>query len=208
MADEQEQTPPQEETPTTPTTTPSETPSDQNSNEQGAESNSEGNESGEAAEFVPLTAEDLAIPEGFEVVDEIRDKFLDVINDREMSANDRANALIELQAETIRQASERISEAWTQQRKAWVEEVKADPEIGGDKLEPTMGKISKLLNEFGDPNLREQVFDITGAGDHPLMIKFLAKVADALSEGTPVSGDAGGDKLTLAERMYPSMKKG
>lgn len=204
MADEQEQTPPQEETQTT---TQPETPSDQNSNEQGAEG-AEGNEGGEAAEFVPLTAEDLAIPEGFEVVDEIRDKFLDVINDREMSANDRANALIELQAETIRQASERISEAWTQQRKAWVEEVKADPEIGGDKLEPTMGKISKLLNEFGDPNLREQVFDITGAGDHPLMIKFLAKVADALSEGTPVSGDAGGDKLTLAERMYPSMKKG
>lgn len=207
MADEQEQTPPQEETQTTTTPTPSETPSDQNSNEQGAEG-AEGNEGGEAAEFVPLTAEDLAIPEGFEVVDEIRDKFLDVINDREMSANDRANALIELQAETIRQASERISEAWTQQRKAWVEEVKADPEIGGDKLEPTMGKISKLLNEFGDPNLREQVFDITGAGDHPLMIKFLAKVADALSEGTPVSGDAGGDKLSLAERMYPSMRKG
>lgn len=203
MADEQEQTPPPEETPTTPTTQ-SETPSDQNSNEQGAE----GAEGGDASEFVPLTVEDLVIPEGFEVVDEIRDKFLDVINDREMSANDRANALIELQAETIRQASERISEAWTQQRKAWVEEVKADPEIGGDKLEPTMGKISKLLNEFGDPNLREQVFDITGAGDHPLMIKFLAKVADALSEGTPVSGDAGGDKLSLAERMYPSMKKG
>lgn len=203
MADEQEQTPPPEETPTTPTTQ-SETPSDQNSNEQGAE----GAGGGDASEFVPLTVEDLVIPEGFEVVDEIRDKFLDVINDREMSANDRANALIELQAETIRQASERISEAWTQQRKAWVEEVKADPEIGGDKLEPTMGKISKLLNEFGDPNLREQVFDITGAGDHPLMIKFLAKVADALSEGTPVSGDAGGDKLSLAERMYPSMKKG
>lgn len=198
MADEQEQTPPQEETQTT---TQPETPSDQNSNEQGAES-------GEAAEFVPLSADDLTIPEGFEADDEIRDKFLDVVNDQEMSAKDRANALIELQAETIRQASERISEAWTQQREAWVEEVKADPEIGGDKFEPTMGKISKLLNEFGDPNLREQVFDITGAGDHPLMIKFLAKVADALSEGTPVSGDAGGDKLTLAERMYPSMKKG
>lgn len=206
MADEQEQTPPQEETQTT--TTQPETPSDQNSNEQsaeGAESNPEGNE---AAEFVPLSADDLTIPEGFEADDEIRDKFLDVVNDQEMSAKDRANALIELQAETIRQASERISEAWTQQREAWVEEVKADPEIGGDKFEPTMGKISKLLNEFGDPNLREQVFDITGAGDHPLMIKFLAKVADALSEGTPVSGDAGGDKLTLAERMYPSMKKG
>src|SRR5690606_4144437 len=202
-------TPPRQETPATrTTTTQSETPSDQDSNEQGAEGAESSAESGEAAEFVPLTAEDLAIPEGFEVVDEIRDKFLDVINDREMSANDRANALIELQAETIRQASERISEAWTQQRKAWVEEVKADPDIGGDKLEPTMGKISKLLNEFGDPNLREQVFDITGAGDHPLMIKFLGKVADAHSEGTPVSGDAGGDKLSLAERMYPSMKKG
>lgn len=202
MADEQEQTPPQEETQTT--TTQPETPSDQNSNEQSAE----GVEGGEAAEFVPLSADDLTIPEGFEADDEIRDKFLDVVNDQEMSAKDRANALIELQAETIRQASERISEAWTQQREAWVEEVKADPEIGGDKFEPTMGKISKLLNEFGDPNLREQVFDITGAGDHPLMIKFLAKVADALSEGTPVSGDAGGDKMTLAERMYPSMKKG
>lgn len=202
MEDGQEQTPPQEETQTT--TTQPETPSDQNSNEQSAE----GVEGGEAAEFVPLSADDLTIPEGFEVNDEIRDKFLDVVNDQEMSAKDRANALIELQAETIRQASERISEAWTQQREAWVEEVKADPEIGGDKFEPTMGKISKLLNEFGDPNLREQVFDITGAGDHPLMIKFLAKVADALSEGTPVSGDAGGDKMTLAERMYPSMKKG
>lgn len=199
---QEQQTPPNETSQETPPdeTQQEETPSPQDSKT---------SEEAPAGETPPaLTAEDLVIPEGFDVDEPTREKFLEIVNNPELDLKARANALVELQAETIRQASEKISEEWSKTRKEWADTAKADPEFGGDKFEANMGKVSNLLNTFGDPELREQVFDITGAGDHPLMIRFLIKVADALSEGTAVQGTPGGGEKTLAERMYPSMQKG
>lgn len=107
--------------------------------------------------------------------------FLNIVNDGALSPKDRANALINLQGEVTKSVSEGFQKEWDKVRAGWIEMAKADKEFGGTNLEPTLGSISKLMEQFGDPGLRE-VFDATGTGDNPLMIRFLGKIAKTLTE--------------------------
>ncbi len=156
----------------------------------------------------PLTLENLTIPEGFEVQPELSTKFLEILNDGKMSLQDRANALLALHGETLNAASEAGSKAWEDMQTEWKDEAKADTEIGGAKLQPTIDNIGKLINEFGNDDLRN-VFNLTGAGNNVHMIKFLNKIADVLTEGKffKAGSPAGGDDPDAgAKRMFPSMK--
>lgn len=133
-------------------------------------------------------------------------EFLGIMNDDKLSGAERAQKLVDLQANTLKSMSEKAVADWDKLQETWQGEVKADPTVGGDKLEANLGKISTLINTFGTPEVRE-IFSQTGAGNNVHMVKFLTKIAAALGEGTPTPAavPAGGAK-TLAQKMYPSMK--
>jgi len=154
----------------------------------------------------PLTFEALKMPEGFTVDEDTSKSFVELMNDDKLTTAERAQKLIEMQSSLLTKAGETLQKQWSDQQTAWQEEVRADPEIGGDKLEPALGKISQLLDKYGSPELRG-VFDATGAGNHPQIVKFLHKIANDLSEGTPVSGAPASAEPSLAQQLYPSMKK-
>lgn len=160
-----------------------------------------------AEEFVPLTAADITFPEDFQVDEGLRDEALAVINNRELSPKEQLQGLIDLQVKAAQTASEASSKEWSDMQKTWQDEVKADPEIGGDKLQTNLSAINKLVTEYGSAKT-EEAFAFTGAGNNPEIIRFLAKVAKQLTEGGPVSGQPKNQESTAAERMFPSMKKG
>lgn len=161
----------------------------------------------EKPEFVPLTSEALKFPEeGFIVDEALRDGFLELVNNQEMSPADRAQGLVDLHLKAVQQASEKSSEGFAATQLQWREQAQADPEIGGDKLDGVLATVSKAINQFGSPELREAM-DLTGAGNHPAVIKFLHKMAKHFEEGTPVSGGAASGGQTLADKMFPSMTK-
>lgn len=156
---------------------------------------------------VPLTVDDLTIPEGYEVVEPLRDKFLEILNG-DLSPKDRASALLALHKDTIDAAQEAGSTAWNTTQDEWKAEAKADPDVGGAKLQPALANIAKLIDEYGTTELRG-VFDLTGAGNNVHVIKFLSKMADQLTEGNHLTPRLPGGDLTAeqkAQRMYPSMK--
>lgn len=162
----------------------------------------------EAVEFVPLTAEDITIPEGLEISETIRDEALAVINNRELSPKDQLQGLIDLQGKLAKEASEAISDTWVKTQEEWQSEVKADPTIGGDKFQTTLSAVNKLVSEYGSPELLK-VFAATGAGNNVHVIKFLNSVAGKLLEGGAVVANAPTNQETsAAERLFPSMKKG
>lgn len=157
-------------------------------------------------EFVPLTAEDITIPDGLEINDAARDEALALVNNRDLSPKEQLQGLIDLQAKLAKEASEAISETWETTQKTWQDEVKADPTIGGDKLPATLSEVNKLVTEYGSPELVE-VFATTGAGNNVHVIKFLHSVAGKLLEGKPVTTGAPPNQETdRASRMFPSMK--
>lgn len=157
-------------------------------------------------EFVPLTADDITIPEGLEINEALRDEALAIVNNRELSLKEQLQGLINLQAKLAQDASETISKAWEDTQKAWQDEVKADPTIGGDKLPTTLAAVNKLVTEYGDDKLIE-AFALTGAGNNVHVIKFLNSVAGKLLEGSVVSPTAPTNQAgDAASRMFPSMK--
>lgn len=161
-----------------------------------------------APEFVPLTATDITFPEGMAVADADRDSFLGILNNREMTPSQQAQALVDLQAQVAQQASEAGSQAWTDMQDQWVNEVRSDPDVGGQRFDTSITNIGKLIDEFGSDELRA-VMDITGAGNNVHVIKFLANVASRLTEGTQISnGSPVKTEASIAETLYPSMKKG
>lgn len=165
-------------------------------------------EESQTEEFVPLTAESLRLPEGFEPIEELQTEFLDLINNQEISVEERSNGLIGLLAKNLQMAEERESQLWDKTLIDWKDEVKADPEVGGAKLDGVLSNVGKLVNEYGSDELIK-VFALTGAGNNVHVVKFLNKVAGALVESqTAVPGSPGEDKgsQTAAQKMYPSMK--
>lgn len=159
----------------------------------------------------PITLENLKLPEGWSIPDDQKEAakgFLDMMNDATLSPGDRAAKLIEMYAKASTEGSEKATNDWNNLQTDWQKQCREDPDIGGAKLEPMLGQISVLLDEYGTPELRG-VFNVTGAGNNPHMVKFLSKVATALGEGKPAPGaQPAAAQTSLAERMYPSMKKG
>lgn len=156
----------------------------------------------------PLTADAIKIPEGMQVDEPTRDEFLKIMNNAELSPKDRAQALIDLQAKAMQAVSERGNKLWTDMQETWRKE--ATTQFGA-ALEPALGNISKLLDEYGGTaeqvkELRD-VFTLTGAGNNPAMIRFLDNLGKPLREGTAKAGTVSGQR-TPEQILYPNMAQG
>jgi hypothetical protein len=134
-----------------------------------------------------------------------RDEFLAIMNDAEKSPTERVQALVDLHMKAAQAASEASSKAWDDMQTSWRDEVKADKDIGGDKLQPALARIGRLVSEYGTPELNS-VFDLTGVGNNIHLIKFLDKIGSKLVEGDAVTGQPTAPKADAASRLYPSMK--
>lgn len=158
----------------------------------------------EPAAHVPLTADTLKLPDGFEVQPELQTEFLALANELKFSP-EVANKLVALQAKANAMASEKGAEAFASMQKQWQDQVRADPVIGGANLEPTLAGINKLINAYGDQEVRE-VFHVTGAGNSLPMLRMLAKISKELNEATPISGQPAGSVSAggLADKLYPT----
>lgn len=134
-------------------------------------------------------------------------KLVDIFNNKELTPVQRAQSLVDLQVGLMKKASEEGSQLFATQQEAWQTETRNDPEIGGAKLDENLANISKLVDTFGSPTLR-QVMDVTGAGNHPEMVRFLAKIAKLATESRMLpAGNPPVSEKSQAERMYPSMQK-
>lgn len=163
----------------------------------------------EAPKPEPITFESLKLPEGTDKSDPHIMRFIEILNnDQFASPSDRGQALLKLQADVLNAVSERANGEWAKTREEWQKEIKADPKLGGERLEATLGSISKLIDQYPDAAKLREAFDV-GFGDNPHIIRFLAGLADRLAEGkpTPASIPLPTEK-SVAEKMYPSMKQG
>lgn len=157
-------------------------------------------------EFVPITAADIKMPEGLTADEATMKSFTDILNDQALKPAERAQKLIDLQASVNAKASEAGSAEFDALQTTWQTQVKDDPIIGGANFDTTMSNIGKVMDQYGTPELR-QVMDMTGAGNHPEVCRFLNKIAKDLTEPTtPANGTPGATAASAASQIYPSMK--
>ena len=167
------------------------------------EKKEEGTSTEKTSTFTPVEAKDLQFPEGFQADEKLVPDFLAITNKHSLSA-EAVNELVALQARATKEASEAGSKLWSDTTEQWKKEVQDDPKIGGQALEGNLRNISKLLDAYGEDAAKvREAFDVTGAGNHPAIVRFMVWAASQLNEGTSVSGSPGAvSGMTLADKMF------
>lgn len=136
----------------------------------------------------PFDAEKLTLPEGFDKseANTLYHGFTSLAKELGLS-QPAAQKLVDFHNGEMSKHSEALQQSWTTTQEGWIAEVKADKEVGN--LNETRAVIAKVMGnrEFTDPRF-EEAMALTGAGNHPAVIRTLFRWAKALSEGGPVTG--------------------
>ncbi|MGM3315121.1 peptidase [Enterobacter hormaechei subsp. steigerwaltii] len=114
--------------------------------------------------------------------------------------NEQAQKLVDAYPKILAGVQQRQAEAWQKQTEGWAETVKADKEIGGDKLTANLSAAQRALDQFGTPELKEYL-NATGLGNHPYLVKTFVKIGKAMSEDGMVDGSNQGQR-SAAEVLY------
>lgn len=151
----------------------------------------------------PFKLEEIKVPEGMVIDETVTKPFVELINKYGISREASAE-LVNLQASVMKTASEKGSADWNTLQETWKAQITADTSIGGEKLAPALGLISKAIDKFGSPETR-LAFDLTGAGNNPDIIKFMHKMASNFSEGTfAPAGVPAAKPVDAASIMFPN----
>ena len=89
------------------------------------------------------------------------------------------------------------------QASEWVDEVKNDKEIGGDNYESSVKYAQRAAAKFGTKDFLN-VLNESGYGNHPEVVRTLARIGKAMSDDKIVfgEGDSQGKKKSLADMLY------
>lgn len=154
---------------------------------------------GDKPEGAPESYEFKA-PEGVVFDDAVIGEFSTVAKELGLS-QDAAQKIVErLTPKLAERTAQAQAEAVTRYRTELVSQVKADKEIGGDKLNERLAVADKALSAFGTPELRT-LLNTSGLGDHPEIIRAFYRAGIAISEDKFVLG---GTKPTKAEQSAAS----
>lgn len=137
--------------------------------------------------------------EGVDLDTEALKDFEPVARDLNLT-NEQAQKLVDAYPKILAGVQQRQAEAWQKQTEGWAETVKADKEIGGDKLTANLSAAQRALDQFGTQELKEYL-NATGLGNHPDLVKTFVKIGKAMSEDGMVDGSNQGQR-SAAEVLY------
>lgn len=158
----------------------------------------EGSQSDEPA---PLPTYEFKAPEGLTLDDAKLGEFTKELAEFEtLNKADHAKMqefgqkLVERHAAEVKSTIERLNhsyaEQWEKQKNDWKESFVKDPEIGGNRQQTTVNAAAEFIRTHGGTEAQQEEFrnlmDMTGAGNHPAMIRILAKAMQSMGEGKPV----------------------
>jgi hypothetical protein len=121
-------------------------------------------------------------------------------------SNEQAQKMVDLYGTKILpMVQQQQAEAWQKTTEQWAADVKADKEIGGDKLTTNLSAAQRALDLFGTPELKEYL-EVTGLGNHPDLVKTFVKIGKAMSEDGMVDGSNQGQR-SAAEVLYGKQER-
>ena len=149
--------------------------------------------------------EAFVLPDGAPMDQAALDAFVPLA--REMNLNqEQAQKLVDLYARQVSGASSAAIEQWRSIEKGWIDEVRADPVIGGGRLDENLALAARAVDAFGGNELRAAL-DMTRAGSHPAIVRAFAQIGRMIAEDGFVRGHRAGGERSPAEILYPSHGK-
>lgn len=124
---------------------------------------------------------EFKLPDGVEPDQKTLDEFTKVAKELKLSP-ENAQKLVDLRSAAVVAAKEQHAATV----KGWADEVKADKDLGGDKLPESLATAKKAI-DLGPPELKA-LLEESGLGNHPAVFKWAHAVGKALSEDTFKAG--------------------
>lgn len=158
---------------------------------------------------------DFSVPEGHTLDTAAIESATPIFRELGLS-QDQAQKLVNFYSEQIGKINSENESFMETMRTQWRNDLKADKEIGGklDQVKVDIGRtLDRLPTEVRD-NFKAAM-DLTGAGDHPAIIKAIYSLGQLIGEGTHVNGDRPSEhgqarngvqnRPSLAGAMYPNL---
>lgn len=166
-----------------------------------APAESEGKTTEQKTEVKAPESYTFVMPEGVELDEKSAGEFSAVAKELDLT-QEQAQRVVDLYAKNVQGQLE----AHKATVEGWVTAVKADKEIGGDKVTETVATARKAVEAFGSPELKA-LLDTTGLGNHPEFVRMMFRAGKAISEDRLVVGGEGGAVNTdIATTLYPNQK--
>ena len=161
----------------------------------------------EASNCAPEAYEDFKAPEGVQFDSEVIDSFKEVAKEANLTQEDAQKLLDKVSPVLARRQVEQIAAV----NQGWIERSKADKELSAD-WDRSMADIARVRDRFArnddgsvDADIAE--FMSLPIGNHPGVLKLLARAGRAISEaGFPQGTPSGSGKISPAD-FYNSAKK-
>lgn len=158
---------------------------------------------GQSAEPAPPPAyETFKLPDGLTADAERLGQFTNLLGELETTTKAEHAAMqafgqklvdfhiaeVKATADAIRKAQQT---AWDKQKIDWKDEFVKDPEFGGNRMQTTVDQALQFIRTHGGSEAEQAQFrdlmEASGLGNHPLMIKMLARANRAMGEPRPLT---------------------
>jgi hypothetical protein len=151
---------------------------------------------------------DFKLPEGAAIDGESLKAASTLFADSGLS-QEEAQKFIDLAVSREQAAARKGVQAFVDLQTKWVSEIKADPDIGGDKFQASIASAARAIDRLAIPGLREAL-DLTGAGNNPAIVKAFARIGQMISEDRfrPGNGAPPAAAKSPAEVIYGAQPKG
>lgn len=103
----------------------------------------------------------------------------------------------------LRRHEEAQRAEWRARVESWRDEVARDAELGGARFEASVARAQLALGRFDEGGRIGRLLETSGYGNHPDIVRFFNRLADAVMEDVPAPGTPEGGLAPLEERMYP-----
>lgn len=167
--------------------------------------------------------DEFKLPENYTADKESLEGFTKILGEIESGKLDHAGyqemgqKLVDLGTKAVADSINRLNDYYSQyhenQKKEWFESFKSDPEMGGDKLQETVGMLRDVVDNYGGTAEQiaefRQVMKDTGVGNHPSVTRILYNMAQKINKYTTESdnGSGGTNRIVPAAKPAPSKVK-
>lgn len=162
--------------------------------------------------------EPFKLPENVNLDKEALDAFTNILGEIEtgkldhLGMQEKGQALIDLATKATTDSINRLNDFYVQfhenQKKEWFENFKKDPDLGGAKLDETVGLLRDAVENYGGTaeQVKEfrQLMKDTGVGNHPALTRILYNMQQKINKYT-TEGDA--QRMVPGGRPAPSKVK-
>jgi hypothetical protein len=160
----------------------------------------------EKSEGAPEAYADFVIPEGTTINEDRLGRFQELAKTNNLP-QDVAQKLVDLGAETLEEAATLQQEQWDKIKTEWRKTTESDKDMRGSDgtAKEAIAAAAAAVKSVGGKELQEAL-DLTGAGNHPAVVKAFYTISKAMADDTVLFGSGAGEELSAAEKLYPSMR--